>query len=153
MRYRYLLITIATIFALLIIGAYGSWIWYGENVCKITPAFQTPTQDELDCTATYLQGIFNPFYSGFLLKSIVLSALILLAFSRRVFRIWVIGMPIYLIITVAYIFSVPPYTNALFDKVAYSDVFGYLFLGLTIVLALSIAGYERLQQSRKRVTR
>ncbi|OGL88065.1 hypothetical protein A3I42_04070 [Candidatus Uhrbacteria bacterium RIFCSPLOWO2_02_FULL_49_11] len=80
---------------------------------------------------------------GFFLKSIILSSLILLLFSARVYKAWrwfaLIAIPFMLI---GIIFPIHEPGGQFFGKKETSDAFGYFFLGVTILIVIIVTGID-----------
>jgi|SRR3990167_2334765 len=141
--HRKKLLTI-TLLALIGVGlAFVSWNVMGKSQCPTLGVNDLPTPSYIKCTDLYHDSLYAPMIYGFFLKSIILSSLILLLFSARVYKAWrwfaLIAIPFMLI---GIIFPIHEPGGQFFGKKETSDAFGYFFLGVTILIVIIVTGID-----------
>lgn len=92
------------------------------------------------CVYIFNEVLFDGLYQGLFLKLVVLSSLILLFFSEHVYRVWkwfaLFAIPLGIL---RIIFPInEPYGGLLGGKEVGSDMLGYGFLFVTILIALFV---------------
>lgn len=101
-------------------------------------------------TLTYFgpsQTVWSPLHAHLFLKSIIATALILLIFPKHVFKPWAWFSAIYIPLTAAWIIFVAPVqaTALLTTKDELSDIFGVLYLVVSMLIALSVTVHRKLK--------
>jgi len=144
-RKHLLIIIIVTLLGVLL--AYASWEVVGKNVCPVRSTGDLITQEYLDCKLIYFDNLYYPFSQGLLLHAVALSALLLMFFSERVYKVWrwFAGVGIFFAILGITRFDDRGFDFLLDTKAHVSNLFGALFLAATVLIIIVVTVVHKMR--------
>ncbi len=98
-------------------------------------------ESDQSCIDFWLHNIGKPLYGGDLLKAMAVAPLLVLPFSVLVFKAWGIMSIAFLSFAFYSIFTTPVY-GSWFGKVELSNVFGMIYLALTVLIIVAVSLWE-----------
>ena len=94
--------------------------------------------EDSSCRSFWVQGVMKPFRGGYLLPALALAPLLFLFNTRKAFWIWfamtLVAIPL---MVNDLIYHVPIYADY-FDKLSVNKLYGILYFGLSVVIAVAI---------------
>ena len=130
------------------VGAYASWEILGKGTCPNRETFAPITQEYQKCVDLYLFTIYNPFFSGFILKSMILAPLLVLFASMLAARVWALLSLFFIPFGILAIVNAPTYAMFI-TKVSVSQIVGILYILGTLAIVLLVPLGEWLYKKYK----
>ena len=120
----------------------------GTQTCQhlLLNNFRTPEYTR--CLDFYFYTIHNAFYGGYILQSMIIAPLLVLPFSRLMFRVWALCSLVVIPFAFIQILSAPTYARY-FDKIGTSKVWGLIYLAVTIGIIILVGTGEWLYRRRQ----
>ena len=86
-------------------------------------------------------------YRGFFLKSIIITSILLMLFPERAFKWWR-WFAMFAVPLVLYGLNGPSSSGSLFSQQVMSDFLGYIFLGISLLIAITATAFDFIKKRR-----